>query len=113
MSLLKHSLRALVSWQSSHSIVINFWAWENEINDERSRLVNLSLYWHLLFCKASAPVMSITANFLKSHDAFPVDIKLLQSNVILMITEYIYSSIRSRMNIFYYPDTVVDNLKMP
>ncbi|KAI9356106.1 hypothetical protein BD770DRAFT_458382 [Pilaira anomala] len=52
-------------------------------------------------------------NFLKSHDVFSVDIKSLQSNVILMITEYIYSSIRSRMNIFYYPNTVVDNLKMP
>ncbi|KAI9363236.1 hypothetical protein BD770DRAFT_407581 [Pilaira anomala] len=59
------------------------------------------LYSRVIF---SLPLLSINEvdiknnlkNFLKSHDVFSVDIKLLQSN-----------------NIFYYPDTVVDNLKMP
>ncbi|KAI9350396.1 hypothetical protein BD770DRAFT_445950 [Pilaira anomala] len=86
-------------------------------------LYSVTIYSGLLYPRviSSSPLLSINEddiknnlkNFLKSHDVFPVDIKLLLSNVILMITEYIYSSIRSRMNIFYYPDTVVDNLKMP
>ncbi|KAI9359873.1 hypothetical protein BD770DRAFT_55094 [Pilaira anomala] len=69
---------------------------------------------------SSSPLLSISEdgikitlkNFLKSV-IFSGDINSDQSNVILMITEYIYSSIRSRMTIFHYPDTVVDNLKMP
>ncbi|KAI9365255.1 hypothetical protein BD770DRAFT_423973 [Pilaira anomala] len=75
-------------------------------------ILELFPHHHYFLCINEDDIKNNLKNFLKSHDVFSVGIKSLQSNVILII-EYIYSSISFRMNILYYPDTVVDNLKMP